>query len=1561
MAPFPPRLVGRIGHQPTTPVVRLPRGLRAVLVRFGLLAVAFGMGSLAAQTCFAQGALGPPAQNPPEADPAEEGEQAAEDLHSLYYSAHLPTDRRLERDLEQARHLFAEQRYSEGIPLVDRVLATPQDAFRLSDARQSAEVATGLKSSAKQLLSELPPEGIAAVELDLGAKGRRQLRQAIRSGELSAIAEVAKRYPLTSAAAEASSIVAQAEIDRGHYEAAARLYDDLARSPTASPELRALALVRSTVCYAASPDSPAFSNASQTLLATQDPAVLKEVRRLIGSREVASWVTSLEGTSSERITTTAGENWLMEGGGARRNPTSAATMPHAWPTWKTRIVHRSHLARQLEQRRHWQQENQTAWLPVSSPLAVGNLVITRSPENIVAVDWQTGQRLWDTRPAPLETTGRPFTLAANSQQGTTAVSLDTLEQRVWLDGIYGDLSSDGSRVFAIRNLTSPQSQGYSPWRIQGFGRNGVKLPGQVNALSAYELRTEGKLVWEVNGAGSGELAGVFFLGSPLAIDDTLYVIAELRNSVQLVALEAATGKLKWKQWLVNLERSVQFDIGRRLAGATPTLSHGLLLCPTGAGSVVAIDRFDRSLKWSYRYEVDESVASRSAVGWHQHVGAYEAGLTDRWRRNRCIAAGSTVLITAPESIHLHAVDIISGEKLWTVARGDHQFVAGVSGDRVALVSPQAVDFVSLSSGGPAGSEPTIDMPAGTTVVGLGVLAPDRLLLPISNNHIASIRISTGQLDSLLPVRTEGCMGNLAFHRGTLLSQSTTAIARFDQFASLEQRAESQLPEAQATPDTLRIRGEIAWSGGDLAEATRLFLAARKQLPTDPTIRARLSEALLTGLSSNYAENKGHFELLESLLDDSSQQIELRRLHVDAALSADDYATAFESLMSLQRVDQPTLISRVDGSSVLAERWFAGRLLKVWQNADEGLKSQISNAINSLHSSGGGQVDLDSTGRMTHYFGAVPPGRTLRTVYATSLFEAGRAAEAEIALLQTDPQERVAQLGSLPAEYRNQFSYWEESAPRAKSQFPQQLAYTAWPDGKVAVEHYSGRARGVASDSSGSRSNAKGVFHRLLPTTHVGVPWTGSVDLTLTEGGGQVLGWNRWGELQQFTTVGFELSRSGNPSTNHKTIRFGRFCVFGTGRSVATIDLVANTTDAPEPLLWASRQVNQSYLSRRQLAGWQGQNRSTFRTEAASAEDHTGELCTAGPFGVVLRDGDRVRCFDPISGELVWQQTGVPSSGATFGDWQHVFLLDSQQRSGLVLSMIDGSKVGECEFPEGKIIAIAGRNLTTSRYRNGKRVIEIVDMLTGEMLQQRTYESGTKFSEAIDGKLACHERSGRFEWLDLLSGKLLFEQQLLPDRKLEEIRVIPSGELMFLATNRRTQAQHNTDGFEPAGDAPVVTGRIYALDASSGELAWQRPATVEGQGLANLQPSGSPVLAFVTRAVERRNNQTNESTKLLLLDKRTGRSLYRSDDFRPVGNAAWSMRVDTGTQPQVTLQLPYNTVELQFTNTPRPPEPVALANVEGEQKKASDGLWNLGRRLFGASLTPEPSPAERVDD
>ena len=620
----------------------------------------------------------------------------------------------------------------------------------------------------------------------------------------------------------------------------------------------------------------------------------------------------------------------MEGGTVQRNPVAECSVPHVWPEWQARTVKQADLAAQLESRHDWQYANRKTWLLASSPLAVGDLVIARTPNNLIALDWNTGKRIWETRPDRPTDNQQALGMAEKIGAQTISVNFDAVEQRIWLDGVYGAISSDGKRVFAVRDLRSVASIRNTRWGIQGFGGSIYNGDTQSNALAAYDLYSEGKLVWEINDSTVGELQeGIFFLGPPIAVDDTLYALAEVLNSVHLIAIAADTGTVLWKQPLVNLERSVHLDVGRRLAGAMPTYGNGLLLCPTGAGSMVAVDPTSRSLAWAYRFEVDEAVAQRAMAHRRQSVAAYEATLSDGWARNRCVVAGTTAIVTAPESNELHAVDLQSGKKLWSALRVKSQFVAGISGENVVLLGAHGARAIHLRTGEPQWDEREI-VPKPMTIAGIGVVAGDQLIVPLSGGQVGVLDATNGKLLDTIAVRDDGPVGNLACHRGTLIAQSITGLARYDLLAVLEQFADQGLAESPPNLQAQRVAAEIAWSKGDLSSAIELLLAAYQSDANNALVRQRLSDALLAGMEADYTLYRQHGATLDGLLVDNLQRIDLLRLHVDGCLAEDDLGEAFQFVQELFDSDRGELIEISPGHSVLSERWCASRISQIWK-------------------------------------------------------------------------------------------------------------------------------------------------------------------------------------------------------------------------------------------------------------------------------------------------------------------------------------------------------------------------------------------------------------------------------------------------------------------------------------------------------------------------------------------------------------------------------------------------------------------------------------------------------
>lgn len=1480
-----------------------------------------------------------------------EPREDASDLHSLYYSAHLPTNRRLAQDLEQARRLFEGGRYSEGLPLVDRVLEAKEDTFELAHRRVSSVIATTLKSAAKQLLIELPPAGAAALELDQGVAARRELNAAAAEGSLEGLRHVAERYPVTEAAGEALLLLAQAELDAGLPGSAAAVYEELLTWPKAAAQHKPLVAVCLVWCYAAAGDQLHFDEAVARLRKLNSPTARAQVRQLIAADDVEPWVDSLNpARPSEASQHTAG--WLVEGRTAARNPLYlAGGVPHVWPAWQARTVQEYNTAEQLESRIDWQQRRGVSWGLVASPIAVGNYVIVRTPTNLIAVDWQSGRRVWETRHDDLE--GEENTLSFQYESGNqqSVIGLDPLEQRLWIDAVYGAVSSDGDRVYAIRNLDSIHLRVNPRFRARMFGAFGDEYEAPGNTLTAYELRTEGKRLWDISGESNDELAGCFFLGAPITVGESLYAMAEFANAIHLVQLSATTGELQWKQPLANLERSVVFDVGRRLAGATPSLDGGLIYCPTGAGSVVAVDPVQRAIKWAFRFEVDQEMATRANNSWQRQFGAYQPSLTRRWQRNRVIATGGVVLVTTPECEELYCLDARTGEKRWSIERSDHQYLAGVVGDRFALVGPRHVTICHLATGEPVADQAKVELPQDTTVAGLALLAGEQLLLPLSGNQIAVVDVGQAHLQRLLQLREGESVGNLVFHRGALVSQSATSLVRFDQLAALESQLAKAEASGQVDSEPLRIKAEIAWGEGRLDKAIDLLLTAYERDEDDDLVRMRLTSALAAGLRADYARYRVHSDLLAGLTQGTQQRLELFRFNVLGALEAGDPAAALRWAWEIYDLDSERLVNVADDHDVQSERWFAARVADIWQASDAALRQTLRDDVDRLCQSA---LELQSPGelsRVVRYFGNIPPGSEARLALARQWAGAGRAAEAELLLATPSAADTVAEAETNTPPWKLVSTMIPGLTP--PDRYTHNLGvYEDWPDGKVEVDVSSGRVESATPTINGNtvRTRSRSNNRLILEPRSCGLDWTGPSQLALSYSSpNQLIGWNDLGEVTHGIPLQLAELQNPNSNTQVRCIRFGNLAVVGVGQQVVVVDL-REGVQGQGPVLWASSQQNHSQVNVLQAIQFNGRTFSSTRQVGTEETKQVGELCSASPLGVVLRADGQLRCYDPVNGDLIWRRGEMPSEGSAFGDLQHLFVSADGETTGQIISMVDGTTVGEWQKPEGKTIAECGRNQVVTQFRSGRRVIRIVDVVDNSVLVERDFSSSAEYVFQAPDLVVVMEPTGEVEALDIAAAKIRFSQKLEPEENLQSIHLLPAGEVLVLCTNTRAAAQHNTSGNEALDNAPVITGRVYALAADTGQPAWPQPATVKGQGLWALQPPGSPVLMFVSRYENRKSNQQQGYTRLLCLDKRTGRSLLRRDNLREADNQPWTMQIDHRDAPTVSIDLRHSQVTLRFTDVPRPPEPVALADVEDDGTSSSRGIWGI---LFGGGGSSDP--------
>ena len=130
---------------------------------------------------------------------------------------------------------------------------------------------------------------------------------------------------------------------------------------------------------------------------------------------------------------------------------------------------------------------------------------------------------------------------------------------------FGTLSSDGHWVYSIEDLDPDYGQGMSMvqqmvilgrGRVRPAGHGRRAGDGVQPAGGARHPHRQAR--WDLGGpAGPHALRqpDTFFLGPPLPLTNQLYVLAETKGEVRLLALEAATGNLLWSQQLSQVEQN----------------------------------------------------------------------------------------------------------------------------------------------------------------------------------------------------------------------------------------------------------------------------------------------------------------------------------------------------------------------------------------------------------------------------------------------------------------------------------------------------------------------------------------------------------------------------------------------------------------------------------------------------------------------------------------------------------------------------------------------------------------------------------------------------------------------------------------------------------------------------------------------------------------------------------------------------------------------------------------------------------------------------------------------
>jgi tetratricopeptide (TPR) repeat protein len=425
-------------------------------------------------------------------------------------------DRELRQLVEAAKEAIAQQQYGDAVDALNNLLVDPQlEDYFLGSPGTATQLS--LKAEARRLLGTLPPAGREAYEQKFGREARRVLDESIQQADPEQLSQVARLYFHSQAGMEAAMLLGRYHLNRGRPLAGALWLKRLVEAsqqaskhgrpgatydPSAKydPELSILL----AECWL---EAGLFDSARQTLLELKARKPSARVR--IGEEQVSLFAKDddalpwLEGVLAVRREggVLRETDWTLFRGNPARNADTRGGFPLPQFVWKTPISYNPGDVETISRIEKSEfRSAQVPALPAGQPLAVGEVVVMRTPDQVIGLDFEQGKVVW-VFPAPnslfdhsTETEDALPTNMAEEEQKKQ------LRQRIWEDAPYGQLSSDGDAVYFVHDL-GYAFEGMRQTLVQpGGGRvPNPNYPKPFNQLVALDLRRQGAIRWVIDG------------------------------------------------------------------------------------------------------------------------------------------------------------------------------------------------------------------------------------------------------------------------------------------------------------------------------------------------------------------------------------------------------------------------------------------------------------------------------------------------------------------------------------------------------------------------------------------------------------------------------------------------------------------------------------------------------------------------------------------------------------------------------------------------------------------------------------------------------------------------------------------------------------------------------------------------------------------------------------------------------------------------------------------------------------------------------------------------------
>ena len=1427
-----------------------------------------------------------------------------------HIDSRAPMDLKAEQMMRAAETAIRRKEWKTAHELLQRLLDLPEDSLhRGKDGNWQS-----VRRSANQMLESAPAQFQEDYRTQYSGLAQQLLADARRSGRIADYVSVATRFLHTPAGYEAANYLGSLHLDRGEFGLAAVWFEEISRS-SATMSGDGAWRVKAALAYRQAGNLVA----SQKLLEGLNESSGNRIPGLKGA-EPATWV---GGTTAMIPTRSLVMNdWTQMYGSISRQGTATGSEPLLAPIWNVPLTS-SHPVRR---RVNWIVQDLTDQdktpIMAAVPLMVNGRAIYRDLRGVRAVDVETGKTLWESLEGvsaerilgglpPQQVESREawkfrlnqFQNDINEYQGQS-VEFHPLASLLFRDGIYGVISSDGNQVFVVEDhgiLSRNQPGQNFGWDGSGESQDQYGVTWKTNRLVSYDLKT-GRPRWSVGGVESQEsfdlpLAGSFFYGAPAIDGDELLIVAGKGDDVRLWSLDRATGVPRWSQLIAYTDTKIEQDYGRRWFTAQVAAEGGIIVCPTTVGWLVAVDRLRQSVLWAHRYIPPSGSYERDPNG--QYVQQRE--LNTQWSPAAPVISGSVVVYTPPEEPIVVALSLLDGRRLWEKNKESWLYLAGVFGERVVLVGRNEVGAFNMSTGKTIWTSPLGD----ARPTGRGQAVDDQYYLPLSNGELRVLDLKTGKKVSRGYVPpTHAALGNLAMHRGKLVSLSPHGMVGFGQrdavMAEIQRRKTLDPQDAWA----LLRDAEVHLLNREHATALPLLKAASSAgLTTDEESRrqAELIECLASVIRQDPKSHAKELAELGGLVTTAAAKRLHQELTADFLVAQGKFLEAFDVLWALGGKESPdTGVSRSDDPLVVLSPnvWLSSRMLELWTASAGKDREQVDARVAVLV----GEAKAATVAKRqlaVAILGFHPAVVPLQEALIDDLAKAGEFGGAQLELLKLTARSdrtiagratlrlaRLMEQFGLPADAAHYYQTLESNfgdvavGEGTAAEFVGKLR----ADGKLAAVK---RARAVWDERP--LELVQGHFQYTGPTQEISLrsPLPYYEPLTVVV-------------QQQEQRLAFETVENGQFAwltplrSSPRNQGEGYAATDFLGHEVVLInrDMLHMVSPVEKRVLWTKS------LDVTAEGGpfWRHASRTPqypMTTVSANMDQQmtllqsaavTGRMGAVQPNYICVYGRRSITLLDPRTGEWLWRKDGIPQYAQIVGNRDMVCVVPQDRTKSEAYRTLDGKPLkienlggllgSALQMRDDSILLQeAGTKVSFLFFSAAKTILRLYQPASNEDRWKLEFPSGSMVTQLDPNELLVVSPDGKAERIEIATGKRTsLDPVPAADMKgrTDAFALADDDNIYFLCNVRDTAGNHHYGESLPSVRAH---GTVHAWKRSDGKLAWRQE--VKNQNLVVDRFRAVPVMLFVSRSWKQKGNMNYGTLSIQAIHKQTGKILHES--------------------------------------------------------------------------------------